>query len=403
MVKTQIKRQNSGIPHMESVERFGSIPIVETGLKTAEHVYCRIKMNNRLFNWYLNTAEATLYAAIDSVQPAVKLLEGPLKRIDDIMCKSLDVVEQRVPLVYLPPEMMYWNTKEYMTDHIVTPVLKRADSVKQLRAAVLDSALTIAAAEKIDGAISVADKYVDKYLPLKNKDDDDSQINVSADTHDETREIGPIKAIHHGQRFSRKLTRRLTQRTIAEAKALKKQSKEAIHILIYAAELIVTDPKLALQKVQELWKYLSADEPENQERPENLEQLIVLLTRESARRIVHLVNYTSNIAANIPKSMVNSTTEIVHQFIFITNYLGKVVKVDEIKSKTIVGADGVVCKITQTYDEMQSYVNNALERLAIFLSGRMEAEKITTTNPRRRIHTRATNNNPMQNNLNGVY
>jgi len=51
-------------------------------------------------------------------------------------------------------------------------------------------------------------------------------------------ERGAIKAIHHGQRFSRKLKRRLTQRTIAEARALKKQSKEAIHVLIYAAELV---------------------------------------------------------------------------------------------------------------------------------------------------------------------
>ena len=51
-------------------------------------------------------------------------------------------------------------------------------------------------------------------------------------------EKGAIKAIHHGQRFSRKLKRRLTQRTIAEARALKKQSREAINVLIYAAELV---------------------------------------------------------------------------------------------------------------------------------------------------------------------
>lgn len=41
-----------------------------------------------------------------------------------------------------------------------------------------------------------------------------------------------------GKQFSRKLKRRLTQRTVAEAKALKKHSKEAIHILVYATELV---------------------------------------------------------------------------------------------------------------------------------------------------------------------
>lgn len=137
-----------------------------------------------------------------------------------------------------------------------------------------------------------------------------------------------MNAIRHSQRFSRKLKRRLTQRTIAEARALKKQSKEAIHILIYAAELvsayskhdmasiisyndyflilfyvaqIATDPKLAYQKAKELWNYLSADEPENQARPATLEQLVVLLTRESARLVVHMVNFGVNMAAHLPK------------------------------------------------------------------------------------------------------
>lgn len=62
-----------------------------------------------------------------------------------------------------------------------------------------------------------------------------------AATQNETENDNGSKAIHtfhKGQRFSRKLKRRLTLRTLAEARALKKQSKEAIHVLIYAAELV---------------------------------------------------------------------------------------------------------------------------------------------------------------------
>lgn len=51
-------------------------------------------------------------------------------------------------------------------------------------------------------------------------------------------QIHVIQTIHRGQRLSKKLKRRLTIRTIAEAKALKKHSKEAIHVLFYAAELV---------------------------------------------------------------------------------------------------------------------------------------------------------------------
>lgn len=85
------------------------------------------------------------------------------------------------------------NTKEYMSDHLVTdflfenplrtcaktlrslpkvqPVLQRAGSVKQLGSAVLDSPLSTYAADRIDGAIDVADKYVERYLPSEDQID----------------------------------------------------------------------------------------------------------------------------------------------------------------------------------------------------------------------------------------
>ena len=66
---------------------------------------------------------------------------------------------------------------------------------------------------------------------------------------------------------------------------------------------LATDPKLAFQKAKELWKTLSLPEPENQARPTTLEQLLVLLTRESARRIVHLVNGAAALASKTPNSL----------------------------------------------------------------------------------------------------
>lgn len=52
-----------------------------------------------------------------------------------------------------------------------------------------------------------------------------------------------IYTMHHVGRFSGKLQRRLTKRTLIEAKALKEQSAEAIHVLIYVAELVKLSPK----------------------------------------------------------------------------------------------------------------------------------------------------------------
>ncbi|XP_037948543.1 lipid storage droplets surface-binding protein 1 isoform X2 [Teleopsis dalmanni] len=395
--------------HLEAIDRITSIPLVEMSFKRAENIYEKVKNNNRLFSWYFETAEATIFAAYESVQPAVKLFEAPLKRIDNVMCKSLDILEQRIPLVYLPPEMMYWNTKEYMSDHLVRPVLKRADSMKHIGNAVLESPLTTYAADRIDGAFTAGDKFVDKYLVPINGDQDQADT-TNEDTGAEN-EKGAIKAIHHGQRFSRKLKRRLTQRTLAEARALKKQSKEAINILIYAAELIATDPKLALQKIKELWEYLSKDEPENQARPTTLEQLIVLLTRESARRVVHLVNFSANVASNLPKTVAHTTTEVIHHVIYFNNRIISITKLDKVKTMSKEEAETLFKRMITFYGNFQGLTNAYLERLASFLSGRIEAEKVTgdatqpnaSTSSQRAIDSQEYNLPPPHNNINGVY
>lgn len=46
------------------------------------------------------------------------------------------------------------------------------------------------------------------------------------------------KTIHHVDTFSRKLQRRLTLRTLAEAKALKEHSTEAVHVFKYILDLV---------------------------------------------------------------------------------------------------------------------------------------------------------------------
>ncbi|XP_034485178.1 lipid storage droplets surface-binding protein 1 [Drosophila innubila] len=401
---------NSGL-RLEAIDRITSIPLVESSVKRVENIYDKVKNNNRLFSWYFETAEATISAAYETVQPAVKLFELPLKRLDNVMCKSLDILEQRIPLVYLPPEMMYWNTKEYMSDHLVKPVLKRADSVKQIGNAVLESSLTTYAADRIDGAFTAGDKFVDKYLvPIQT---DQDQTDAPQEDDNETagasaEEKGAIKAIHHGQRFSRKLKRRLTQRTVAEARALKKQSKEAIHVLIYAVELIATDPKQAMQKAKELWDYLSADEPENQARPVTLEQLIVLITRESVRRVVHLVNYSANVASTIPKNLAHTTTEVVHHIIYINKRIITITRLDKVKNLSKEEAESLFKRMIAFYGDLQVLTNGYLERVASFLSGRIEAEKVTgsdsnTVNRSSRRRQEANNYSPSHNNINGVY
>lgn len=82
---------------------------------------------------------------------------------------------------------------------------------------------------------------------------------------------------------------------------------------------IATDPKLAMEKAKALWATLSLPEPENQARPATLEQLLVLLTRESARRIVHLVNGTAALAARTPRRLGHLLVRLSHQLLAVAD------------------------------------------------------------------------------------
>lgn len=69
---------------------------------------------------------------------------------------------------------------------------------------------------------------------------------------------------------------------------------------------------------------MSLPEPENQARPATLEQLLVLLTRESARRMVHLVNGTSTLAAKTPRRVGHLLVRLSQQLLSVVDATLKV-------------------------------------------------------------------------------
>lgn len=366
-----MKRRHTELPRFQSVARITSFPIVENSIHIAGHVYDRLKRTNSLVNWSLNNAEQSLAIATASAKPVIYVLNGPITTIDQLLCKGIDIVEQRVPVVHLPPHLMYCNAREYVNNKIVRPVLIRAGSMKQI-----GSQAANVAADTLDGALTVADKYVDEYLPADPTDK----------VADEKTAMEPVskttRTIKHGARLSRKLQKGLTRRTLAEARALKEQGTECIHVLLYVVELLATDPKLALQKAKELWATLSLPEPENQARPATLEQLLVLLTRETARRIVHLVNGTATLAGKTPRTVGRILIRLSHQLLAVADAT--------LKMMPIVNKKGAIkdqiTAIQLSVKRLNYTTNHLLEQFAAFLAGRPSVRKVTHVQGHQRNH-----------------
>ncbi|CAD1476176.1 unnamed protein product, partial [Heterotrigona itama] len=385
---TNVKRRHSDLPHFKSVTRISNFPIIEYSINIAGNAYARIKRSHSLVDWSLCTAENSLAIATASAKPitnAISVLNGPIATIDQLLCKGIDIVEQRVPAVHLPPHLMYRNAREYVNVKIVRPVLTRAESVKEI-----GNQAANAAADRLDGALTVADKYVDRYLPADVTDgvDDVSSSEPVSKTK---------RTIKRGARLSKKLQHRLTRRTLAEARALKDQGTECIHILLYVVELLATDPKLAFQKAKELWKTLSLPEPENQARPTTLEQLLVLLTRESARRIVHLVNGTAALASKAPSSLARLLITVACQLSVVVD---ATLEMMSAIGKKILGRERISAIYT-VIDRLNSIANRLLEQFAAFLAGRPTVSKVTNVEGHQQNHNNHTlvSSNPAVNGI----
>lgn len=240
---------------METIEKISSIPIVESGINSGLKFYNRIKKSNRLINWSLSTSGNIALSIYESVNPALIFFEAPIGKVDKLGVKVLDFIEHKAPNLYLPPQMLYWNTKEYVADRMVKPVLKRADSIGEI----------------VDDVIDKADFAIEKYFPDKvNLNHCDEAITETCKSKNHA-----FRTFKRSQRLSKKIKSKISSRTAAEVKALRSD----VNILIYGTEFIISNPVGAIRKVNDLWYYLSENEPENQKRPETLEELVVIVLR----------------------------------------------------------------------------------------------------------------------------
>lgn len=83
---------------METIEKFSSIPLIESGINTSLMLYNRVKKTNRLVYWGLETSENVASSMIESIRPAIKLIEGPLETIDKLGLKVLEQVEGEIKI-----------------------------------------------------------------------------------------------------------------------------------------------------------------------------------------------------------------------------------------------------------------------------------------------------------------
>ncbi|KAK9870273.1 hypothetical protein WA026_006361 [Henosepilachna vigintioctopunctata] len=182
---------------MVSVNRIVKLPVVESSIQTATNVYEKVKDLNGYTKWGFETFENTIQSVVETGKPyaipVVQKLDGPIKKVDSVLCTGLDYVESKVPAVKLPPGELYTCTKGYVHDNVTPKVESACKTVHSVVDPTVEAAYKIVepvVQPALDTAQAVKDK-VEEFLHLeKNQTEAGNQAEAgpssSADSKSDT-------------------------------------------------------------------------------------------------------------------------------------------------------------------------------------------------------------------------
>ncbi|XP_071455636.1 lipid storage droplets surface-binding protein 1-like isoform X2 [Hetaerina americana] len=297
--------ENSNLPRMESVNRISKIPIVESVWGVATGFYGKVKESNSVVSWTLSHAEVVSTAAIG---PVASRLETPLHAVDSMLCKGIDMVEEKVPAIKMPPSQMLATTREY----VATGLGLHAQGPDTPATAKIIGAGVGVAAAGLRTAVSAVEWYVDRYLPSQQGEDEaEDKALVPAKEGGEGAKNDPMDALLRLQKVTRRLQRRLIRIASAQIKSLKQQGEGATTYVGGVAQYItsvVADPKALVSKVGTAWAEMARQlQDEEGDKGHGFPKV---MARKLARRVVGALDNARATIVTIPGgvySRLNST------------------------------------------------------------------------------------------------
>ncbi|EFX83255.1 hypothetical protein DAPPUDRAFT_315704 [Daphnia pulex] len=134
---------HSDIPQTpEFISRVANLPVVHSAIDYASDAYIKAKdYSPSLIKKTWSTAEDTLNYAASCVLPIVQTtFEKPIHAVDTLACKTLNKVEETLPVVTKTPEEIMTNTRSYVSDKL-QPVQTGVSSAVNLVSGATDKLL----------------------------------------------------------------------------------------------------------------------------------------------------------------------------------------------------------------------------------------------------------------------
>jgi len=231
--ETVDSQKTGALPHLECMDKIWKIPLVEMAWNQSAEMYGKVKGAHEVFNWTLSTAEAAVLKAIEQAAPIAKKLEQPIHAVDQTLCKGIEIVEEKLPLVKEPPSHVFEAAKAFVNSAL-SPSLDTVSAVKNygvetaqsIKEKSLNAANEVLATRYGNMALSgfettaaLAEKYLDFFFPPTEQELQQENEPTATDSADKF-----TSTVHTVGRLSNKFARRVYNILSSQVKNLNKDN-----------------------------------------------------------------------------------------------------------------------------------------------------------------------------------
>ncbi|XP_041078167.1 perilipin-2 isoform X2 [Polyodon spathula] len=385
-------------PQQNVVARVASLPLVSSTYDMVSTVYCNTKENHPYIKSVCDVAEKSVKTitsvALTSAMPIIQKLEPQIAIANEFACRSLDKIEEKLPILHQPSEKIVAHAKDAVTgakDAVTTTVTGAKETVSftitgvvdktkgavqesvEMTKAIVNSSVNTVMGSRVvkmvstgvDTALSKSESLVDMYLPLTEEELATEAKNIDGF---EVAVNKPSYYIRLGS-VSTKLRKRAYHQALAKVRDAKQRSQEAISELHHTVDLI----EYARQNMDSAnQKFHSAQDKlqswlewrkktgcsDGVQNAEHIESHTLAITRGLAHQLqttcVTLVSSIQGLPQNIQdqaNSLTSSAADVYQNFSSISSFR-------EVSDTVLASSKGQLSKMKDSLDGVMDYLVN---------------------------------------------
>ncbi|XP_060088651.1 perilipin-3-like [Heteronotia binoei] len=184
-ISNETAGENKEVDLQNVVTRVANLPLVSSAYDMVSSAYASTKETHPYLKSVCNVAEKSVKtltaAAVSGAQPLLNKLEPQIATANEYACKSLDKLEEKLPILQQPSEKVVASTKEVVSstvngakNAVASGVSGVVDMTKSMVLGsvntVMGSRVSQMVADGMEAVLDMSDDLVDHYLPTTQQE-----------------------------------------------------------------------------------------------------------------------------------------------------------------------------------------------------------------------------------------